>query len=105
MRGFYLTAIREVPAVSTYFISFEYICNKMKCSRDQCSVMDLLYAGGVAGCLSWLITYPIDVVKTRYQIDNSYKSMFDCVRKTFKSEGLIGFWRGLSPTLLRYYYL
>ena len=72
MRGFYLTMIREVPAVTTYFVSFEFICNSMRSSRDQCSVIDLLTAGGAAGCLSWLITYPIDVVKTRYQIDNSY---------------------------------
>lgn len=102
MRGFNLTAMREVPAVTTYFISFEYICNSLKRSRDQCSVVDLLYAGGAAGCLSWLITYPIDVIKTKYQVDNSYKSMLDCARKTYRAEGYAAFWRGLSPTLLRY---
>jgi solute carrier family 25 carnitine/acylcarnitine transporter 20/29 len=102
MRGFYLTVIREVPASTTYFVSFEFICNSMKHSRDQCSVTELLTAGGVAGCLSWLFTYPIDVVKTRYQLDNSYKGMFDCAKRTFISEGSMGFWRGLTPTLLRY---
>ena len=101
MRGFYLTVIREVPAVMTYFVSFELLCNSMKKSRDQCTVFHLLTAGGAAGCLSWLVTYPIDFVKTRYQIDNSYSSTFDCIRKTFKTEGYRGFWRGLSPTLLR----
>lgn len=101
MRGFQLTMIREVPAVATYFISFEFICNSIKKSRDQCSVISLLSAGGAAGCISWLVTYPIDVVKTRYQLDNSYTGMFDCARKTLRTEGYMGFWRGLCPTLLR----
>ena len=74
----------------------------MKHSRDQCSVIELLTAGGAAGCLSWLITYPIDVVKTRYQLDSSYNGMLDCAKRTLQSEGYMGFWRGLTPTLLRY---
>jgi len=101
MRGTALTIIRDVPAVSSYFIGFEYICNSFGANRENLSVAHLLAAGGLAGCLSWLVTYPIDVVKTRYQADNSYTGMLDCLRKTLKTEGHMGFWRGLAPTLLR----
>ena len=35
MRGTGLTILRDVPAVSTYFISFEYICNSYGKTRDH----------------------------------------------------------------------
>ena len=31
----------------------------------------------------------------------SYKSFFDATYQTFKNEGLIGFYRGLGPTLAK----
>ncbi len=115
MRGFQSTLIRDVPSVSTYFISFEYICNFFKnrqnnnqlsalssSDHDSLPVKHILIAGGVAGCLSWLVTYPIDVIKTRFQADSSYTNYRDCLSKTYRSEGFMGFWRGLAPTLLRY---
>ena len=112
MRGFQSTVVRDVPSVSTYFVSFEFICNYFKqrqhggahvspSDHDSLPMKHILIAGGVAGCLSWLITYPIDVVKTRFQADSAYANYTDCMRKTYKSEGFLGFWRGLAPTLLR----
>jgi solute carrier family 25 carnitine/acylcarnitine transporter 20/29 len=100
-RGTCLTIVRDVPAISSYFIGFEFICNSFTTCRDNLTVVNLLVAGGFAGCLSWLITYPIDVVKTRYQADPSYTGIRDCVRKTLRTEGQMVFWRGLAPTLLR----
>lgn len=102
-RGTWLTIARDVPAVSSYFICFEYICNSFKISRDNLPVFHLLMAGGLAGCFSWLVTYPIDVIKTRYQADESYANVRDCIKKTMQSEGNAVFWRGLIPTLLRYF--
>lgn len=91
-----------MPGVGSYFVGFEYICNSLNKSRDKLSVVNLLTAGGLAGCFSWVVTYPIDVVKTRYQADFGYASVRECVRKSMASEGHMVFWRGLAPTLLRY---
>lgn len=51
--------------------------------------------------------YPIDLVKTRMQNQRSrvvgevlYKNSTDCIKKVFKNEGLIGFYRGLLPQLV-----
>ena len=105
MRGTGLTILRDVPAVSTYFISFEYICNSYGKARDHIPVTQILMAGGLAGCVSWVVTYPIDVIKTRFQADKSYLNVRDCFSKTIATEGSKGLWRGLAPTLLRYIFL
>jgi solute carrier family 25 carnitine/acylcarnitine transporter 20/29 len=100
-RGTMLTILRDVPAVSAYFVSFELACNSFSACRDNLAIFNLLVAGGVAGCVSWIVTYPIDVIKTRYQADTAYLGMRDCFRKTLRYEGYMGFWRGVAPTLLR----
>jgi solute carrier family 25 carnitine/acylcarnitine transporter 20/29 len=101
-RGTSLTILRDVPGVSSYFISFEFICDSYNKPRGQLSVLNLLMAGGLAGCFSWIVTYPIDVIKTRYQIDSSYSNARDCLMKSIARDGPMVLWRGLAPTLLRY---
>jgi solute carrier family 25 carnitine/acylcarnitine transporter 20/29 len=101
MRGTNLTLLRDVPAITLYFVCFEYICNFHTKQKEDLSVSHLLLAGGLSGCLSWLLTYPIDVIKTRYQAESTYSSIKDCFRKTVNSEGYMGLWRGLNPTLFR----
>lgn len=63
-------------------------------------------AGGIAGTFSWLISFPIDVVKSRLQVDGidgkpKYKNAIDCVRISHKEEGLAFLTRGLNSTLMR----
>jgi hypothetical protein len=73
-RGFVIQAMREVPSCGIYFYSYEVFKNYIY-SLDRLAkgikpqdqqhqfVLDLL-AGGCAGSFSWLISYPIDVIKT-----------------------------------------
>lgn len=63
-------------------------------------------AGGIAGTFSWLISFPIDVVKSRLQVDGmdgkpKYKGAIDCMRKSYQAEGMSFFLRGLNSTLMR----
>uniref|UniRef100_H3B665 Mitochondrial 2-oxodicarboxylate carrier n=2 Tax=Latimeria chalumnae TaxID=7897 RepID=H3B665_LATCH len=50
--------------------------------------------------------HPLDVVKTRFQIQrgnndpNSYKSLGDCFKTIFRKEGLFGFYKGILPPIL-----
>ena len=48
-------------------------------------------------------TYPVDIVKSKQQADVSgeFSSAFDCIRKTQSREGIRGFYRGISTTLVR----
>ena len=56
---------------------------------------------GAAGMLSWLFNYPTDVVKTRFQASNNYKSYLDVIRHAYAENGIKTFFIGLGATLLR----
>lgn len=62
-------------------------------------------AGGLAGCNSWIFTYPVDYVKTLMQSQNleklKYKSSWDCAREQYRLEGSRTFFKGLGITMLR----
>ena len=65
-----------------------------------------LMAGGLAGTLSWVISFPVDVVKSRLQVDGidgkpKYNGAMDCIRKSYQTEGAAFLTRGLNSTLMR----
>ncbi|KAF5306134.1 hypothetical protein FQR65_LT07410 [Abscondita terminalis] len=103
-RGVTITATREVPAFSSYFVTYE-ILTRSNDNRET-STATMLFAGGMAGCVSWAIVYPVDVIKSRLQMDGingvqKYKGATDCLRKGLASEGVSFLTRGLTPTLVR----
>merc|ERR1712238_567103 len=66
--------------------------------------------GGLAGSLSWIIVYPVDVIKSRIQslpidtISAKKKSFYSIARNIYQKEGGIIpliFSRGLAVTILR----
>merc|ERR1719238_1966374 len=66
-----------------------------------------LFYGGFASCVAETITMPIDVVKTRLQMDGSggsvkqYAGTMDCASKLVKAEGPSALFKGLPPALVR----
>jgi hypothetical protein len=74
----------------------------------------LLLAGGAAGILGWLGTFPFDVIKTRMQAqdivvgDVARTSSFWCAVRGLSAEAVATgagrvrvFWRGFVPTVVR----
>ncbi|XP_074649021.1 mitochondrial 2-oxodicarboxylate carrier-like [Tubulanus polymorphus] len=63
-------------------------------------------AGGCAGFVEVSLMHPLDLVKTRFQIQrgpddpNRYKSLADCFRRMYKTEGAFSFYKGILPPLL-----
>ncbi len=59
-------------------------------------------SGGAAGASTQLLVYPLDYARTRLanQIASknssnaNYKGLIDCIAKTYKSDGLLGLYRG-----------
>lgn len=55
--------------------------------------------GALSGVIEALILTPLDVTKTRLQLDKTgqYKGMVDCGKKLFKAEGPRGLYKGFTP--------
>ena len=78
-RGLPVTCLRESIAFSIYFGSYF----NLKKNDISPSI-----SGGISGWLCWLCTYPIDVIKTRLQINSSLT-----IVKAYKQGAL---WRGFK---------
>lgn len=64
-------------------------------------------SGAVAGISEILVMYPLDVVKTRIQLQTAepgspgaYTSMFDCFSKIVKTEGASRLYKGITAPIL-----
>ena len=85
------------------YTSFYYINSLVK----DTVLETRLVSGAIAGIFSVSITYPTDLIRRRLQLqgfDSSvpqYTGILDCCRKIFKTEGIVGFYRGLTATWLK----
>ena len=123
IRGLYkgggVTTLREAPAFGAYFASYriftDYFSENvfvddvttrgvMKTTVPNWAV---LVGGGFAGCVSWLMTYPLDVIKSNIQIEvgtisnRSRLTTMGMGRHLLETHGPSIFVRGLAPTLIR----
>nr|CAD7591783.1 unnamed protein product [Timema genevievae] len=99
-KGLGVTILRDVPAVCSYFLAYELMTRSY---AAPISTLHMLIAGGLAGTFSWVVTYPVDVIKSRLQADGvgKYDGLMDCFRKSVRSEGFSFLTRGLTSTILR----
>ena len=100
-RGLAITFTREVPAFGVYFGSYELMIRQL---GDSTPVV--LTSGGIAGILSWVLTYPQDVIKSRLQADGfgeaqQYRGARHCLQASLRSEGPGCLVRGMGSTIIR----
>lgn len=104
-KGMFITLVREIPASGVYFYSYDELCKFGPRSeiKDQAKPLTVLVAGGIAGILSWVVIYPCDVIKSRYQADikGIYESSRDCAVKSYRAEGWRMFFQGINSTIIR----
>lgn len=65
-----------------------------------------LGSGGAAGATSLCFVYPLDYARTRLgadvgkgTADRQYNGLVDCIKKTLKSDGAVGLYRGFSVSV------
>ncbi|KAJ2514788.1 Mitochondrial carrier protein ymc2 [Coemansia sp. RSA 1939] len=105
------TVIREFNGYGMYFLAYEALVQRKMAesglARSELSSGLVCLYGAAAGFAMWLTSYPIDVVKSKLQTDGfsaesrKYSGSIDCVRKIMKQEGVGGFFRGITPCILR----
>lgn len=113
-RGLSPTLLAVFPYAGLQFF-FYNVFNKIFGPKTRHSGGNLqsLLSGGGAGMISKTITYPFDLFKKRLQVGGfeearlhfgevrTYKGLLDCAVQIAKEEGLLGFFKGLSPSLLK----
>ncbi|CAI9087759.1 OLC1v1021051C1 [Oldenlandia corymbosa var. corymbosa] len=105
-RGLMITVLRDAPAHEVYFWTYEYMREQLHpgCRKNgQESFRTMLFAGGLASVATWISCYPSDVIKTRFQAQNSakYTGIVNCFRRSVKEEGYRVLWRGLGTAVAR----
>jgi solute carrier family 25 (mitochondrial carnitine/acylcarnitine transporter), member 20/29 len=72
-KGFWATFWRDMPAWAAYFYfyaAFKELFGKLSAGyldeskQKRIVFFEKVMAGGLAGCGSWLVSYPFDIVKT-----------------------------------------
>lgn len=92
-KGIQLTMLRESLATSIYFSTYFSLHHKE---------INPLLSGGISGVFSWFVTYPIDTIKTNYQV-KIYKDTNDVIKKCFNIKYIINknTWNGVNYCLTR----
>lgn len=114
-RGFMPTSVRETGASAFWFGAYEYTCAALIKHRQKSvtdgriiSKKDLtapeLMLGGACGGIAYNISFfPVDVIKSRMQIEQSgpngqYKSFAQISKEIYGGAGIKGFYRGCGMT-------
>jgi solute carrier family 25 carnitine/acylcarnitine transporter 20/29 len=78
--------------------------------RQDIPALDSLLYGALAGYGLWLGgAYPLDAIKSKIQTDGlpsqgdkrKYHGVLSCIRKTYATQGVGGFFKGFIPTIIR----
>ena len=108
-----------VPENFIYYGTYEYFKSKLMKSYRRVSGIEEgkesslnhalinFVSGATAEVASACVWMPTDIVSQKLQVQGPlkqkvYLNAFDCVRKTYATEGVKGFYRGIGATLMTY---
>ncbi|XP_037544880.1 mitochondrial thiamine pyrophosphate carrier isoform X2 [Nematolebias whitei] len=112
-RGLSPTLLAVFPYAGLQFFFYNVFKKMLSPSSKAGDSGGHLICGSGAGMISKTMTYPCDLFKKRLQVGGfekarvhfgkvqSYSGLRDCVFQVAKEEGLRGFFKGLSPSLLK----
>ncbi|PVH97267.1 solute carrier family 25 protein [Periconia macrospinosa] len=128
IRGMYygggITSLRDAVGYGFYFWSYEWSKQSLASPDDTNSqtAMKVLFCGGLAGIVTWASIFPLDVIKTRVQVQVSpstsgsveegsallqqpgrHKRLgtLAVAQEAYRSEGAAVFFRGLGICSIR----
>lgn len=110
-RGNFANVLRYFPTQALNF-AFKDTYRKIFCPYDAKKefwkfFLGSCISGGAAGATSLLFVYPLDFARTRLATDNKKKGgerefsgLVDCLTKIFRSDGLLGLYRGFVVSVI-----
>ncbi|XP_066992024.2 mitochondrial ornithine transporter 1 isoform X2 [Anabrus simplex] len=103
-RGLTSTLAREMPGYFFFFGGYEgtrELLTPPGKTKDEIGPFRTMIAGAVGGMIFWTIIFPVDVVKSRIQVEGLRDSMTSVLLRIFRQEGITALYNGLQPTLVR----
>lgn len=116
-RGLPLGLVGMFPYAAIDLSTFEYLkrailarqARTKHCHEDDVPLNNATTGliGAMSGALSACVVYPLNVLRTRMQAQGTvlhpatYSSVGDVARRTIKTEGARGLYKGLTPNLLK----
>ncbi|MED6174419.1 hypothetical protein PIB30_068795 [Stylosanthes scabra] len=112
--GYFSTLARDVPFAGLMVMFYEGLKDATEYGKQRLksnsnwhvnNSFEGLVLGGLAGGLSAYLTTPLDVVKTRLQVQGStlrYKGWLDAICNIWEKEGMKGMFRGSIPRISWY---
>lgn len=103
-RGNLINVIRVAPSKAVELFTYDTV-NKHLSSKPgeqpKVPIPPSLIAGACAGVSSTILTYPLELVKTRLTIQRDvYNGIVDAFVKIIREEGASELYRGLAPSLI-----
>ncbi|KAG6016166.1 hypothetical protein E4U54_002161 [Claviceps lovelessii] len=106
-QGFVPTTARQAANSATRFGSYTFlkqIAESYTAPGEKLGAVGTFAIGGVAGLITVFVTQPLDTIKTRMQsieARKQYGNTLRCASMIFKQEGVLTFWSGALPRLVR----
>ncbi|KAL8503758.1 hypothetical protein ACS0TY_022468 [Phlomoides rotata] len=103
-RGNFVNVIRVTPSKAIELFVYDTVNKKLSAKPGEHAKLPIppsLIAGASAGVSSTLVTYPLELLKTRLTIQRDvYNGLLDAFVKILQEGGPGELYRGLAPTLI-----
>jgi solute carrier family 25 phosphate transporter 23/24/25/41 len=93
--------LRLGPYSGLKFLLYDKL--KLQVYQNELNASKRLFLGSLAGIIATVVTYPLDIVKTRMTVQKRgevYKGTSDALLKMLRKEGTHSLFKGLTPTLI-----
>ncbi|XP_054256558.1 solute carrier family 25 member 47 [Indicator indicator] len=97
---------RDCFSSAIYFLTYSALCDWLTpAGQNKPGFLIVLLSGGFAGVMAWGLGTPLDVIKSRMQIDESdqhkYKGLIHCAKESVRKEGAKVLFKGLGLNCIR----
>ena len=96
-KGNFVNSLRSVPSYSLKFTFNDYY--KKQLNNKTPSVIDRIRIGMMTGVSQILLTYPLDILRTRYSMTETKSGILQYTKQMIKTEGVRGLYKGIPISL------
>ncbi|XP_067109867.1 solute carrier family 25 member 36-A-like [Osmerus mordax] len=102
-RGLGPNLVGVAPSRAIYFAAYSSTKEQLNTLLEADSTQVHMLSAGLAGFTAITATNPIWLIKTRLQLDARHRderrlNTLECVRRVYRSDGVRGFYRGMSAS-------